>query len=410
MPAVGSSNAEARKNLIKKRNDVGQTAAFMRQQQFGDEKKDGGKGLLGPDGSPRRRLVTLTPQPLSTYGRAVNTFVDMHLPAGSSDPASPVKTTKEFQEVLEVKLDQSVSTAAEEGITEEQLQKQLQAEMHEAIKRQADQARDELSQEVGEAQRHLDQGQKVSQKFTSARARVQAAVTTTRKDIEGYFGELERLLAERKEQLLAEVDQRMVAMDRQLEEVNEHMAEIEVTCKAAGEASDGQDLSLLHKRPLISKKLVEATDREWPRQPVTDEDLAFHADDSIVAAIIGLGEVSGSVDEDPEAVATEELQEVIAASDAVFDDADKDGDGLLSAQELKQLVFYMYTKGGSYPDDLASRVREEVEATMDRFDKDHDHLIDKLEFKRMLCSNPWKVLLPEKARQNETLMKHYFGL
>jgi hypothetical protein len=32
------------------------------------------------------------------------------------------------------------------------------------------------------------------------------------------------------------------------------------------------------------------------------------------------------------------------------------------------------------------------------------------ETKRMLCSNPWKVLLPEPARTNETLMNHYFGL
>ena len=153
----------------------------------------------------------------------------------------------------------------------------------------------------------------------------------------------------------------------------------------------GADLSLLHKKPIISQRLLDTLEKEWPEQACTEPDLAFHADDSIVAAIIGLGEVTGGVTEDPEATATEELREVIEEADAVFDDADKNGDGLIDASELKQLVFYMYTKGGGYPGELASRIKEEVEATMDRFDKDHDQMIDKLEFKRMLSSNPWKV-------------------
>merc|ERR1719331_1929291 len=125
---------------------------------------------------------------------------------------------------------------------------------------------------------------------------------------------------------------------------------------------------------------------------------------------MGLGEVTGGVAEDPSATATPELQEVIAHAEEVFDEADKDHDGFIGEQELKELVFYMYTKGGSYPSDLAARVKEEVEATLDRFDKDHNSTIDKTEFKRMLCSNPWKVLLPESARKNTSLMKHYFGL
>lgn len=209
---------------------------------------------------------------------------------------------------------------------------------------------------------------------------------------------------------MAEAEQRLHAMDSQIEDVNGRIAAIEVSCSAAGEASEGPDLTLLHKKPVISKKLQDAVDQQWPEKAVTEPDMAFHADDSIVAAIMGLGEVAGGVNEDPEATALEELKEVMAEADHVFEDADKDNDGLIDAMELKQLMFFLYTKGGSYPHDLAARIKEEVEATMDRFDVDHDQLISKPEFYRMLCSNPWKILLPEKARANATLMKHYFAI
>jgi len=172
---------------------------------------------------------------------------------------------------------------------------------------------------------------------------------------------------------------------------------------------EGADLSLLHKKPLLSQTLAEATQGGWPQKAVAKDELTFHADDSIVAAIMGLGEVTGSADEDPDATATEDLQAVLHEASSAFDDqADEEGE--IGSNELKQLCFYLYVKGESAPDELAVRLKEEVEATMERFEKGKNDKINKTEFKRMLCSNPWKVLLPETARTNTTLMRHYFGL
>jgi len=125
---------------------------------------------------------------------------------------------------------------------------------------------------------------------------------------------------------------------------------------------------------------------------------------------MGLGEVTGAPDEDPDATATKEFKSVLETAAGVFEDVDKDQDGLISAAELKQLVYYMYVKDDAAPSELAARVKEEVEATLERFGKDHSEPVSLEETKRMLCSNPWKVLLPEPARTNETLMNHYFGL
>jgi len=188
------------------------------------------------------------------------------------------------------------------------------------------------------------------------------------------------------------------------------MAELKAATQAAQAACEGPDLELLHKKITIDEAFEESMAKDWPENPCVDADIVFHADDSIVAAIKGLGEVCGSAQEDPEATATDELLEVLAEADKLFESADKDGDGMVDAGELKELVFDLYTKGGRYPPDLAQRVNEEVVNTMDRFDKDDSDCIDKSEFKRMLCSNPWKVLLPESARKNTGLMRHYFGI
>jgi len=414
MPAP-KTNAEARKKLIQKKGSMAEMTGFAQQQhKYGaahtrEEEEAATTSPYNKDGSPKRRIITASPEPLSTYGRAVNNFVNLHLPA-SKDPTSPVRTVKELSAELSAEMEESVNCAAEAGLTEEELQQQLQDQLHKTVQLSAEAAREDLAALVADAQRHLEAGKAADGKLSFTRQRVSTTVTHTKKDIEGYFNELSRLLDERKEQLLAEADQRLVALDNQTEEVHMRMAQIETACEAASEASEGPDLALLHKKKLIEEKLHGAMAQEWPERPCVDTEMVFHADDSIVAAIMGLGEVTGGINEDPQAVATPELQEVLASADDVFARADKDGDGVIDAQELKELVFFMYTKGGAAPRDLAARMKEEVEASMERFDKDRNSTIDKEEFKRMICSNPWKVLLPESARKNASLMKHYFGL
>ena len=161
--------------------------------------------------------------------------------------------------------------AACQGITEEQLEKQLQEQLHATVKKSADTAREELRVQVAQASNSSDAGKKAQKNLTAVRQTVATAVIQTKKDIDGYFRQLEKLLAERKEQCMAEAEQRLHGMDSQLLLINERIAEIEVGCKAAGDASEGPDLTLLHQKPIISEQLAAATAERWPAKPCTDE-------------------------------------------------------------------------------------------------------------------------------------------
>jgi len=255
---------------------------------------------------------------LSTYGKAVANYVAINLPVGvrpshcgtiaileltrcvscrqlQDEPNSPVKTVKELSVGLGADLEQSVVEAAQQakttlprhdstlpheaciklvclqGITEEELEKQLQEQLHATVRKSADAGREELRVQVAQASNSLDAGKKVQKNLTAMRQTVATAVIQTKKDIDGYFRQLETLLQDRKEQCIAEAEQRLKGMDEQLLHVNERLAEIEVGCKAAGDASEGPDLKLLHKKPIISEQLAVAMNERWPSKPCTDE-------------------------------------------------------------------------------------------------------------------------------------------
>lgn len=139
------------------------------------------------------------------------------------------------------------------------------------MKKSADAAREELRVQVAQASNSSDAGLKNQKNLTAVRQTVATAVIQTKKDIDGYFRQLEKLLAERKEQCLAEAEMRLDGLDDQLLCINERIAEINVGCKAAGDASEGADLSLLHQKPIISEQLAAATADRWPSKPCTDE-------------------------------------------------------------------------------------------------------------------------------------------
>lgn len=358
--------------------------------------------------SPRRApLVLLTPKPLSAYGRAVNNFVDLNLGMSQSSSADKIE---DMTAELSAELEESVKAAAEQGCTESQLADMLTQQLHKTVATAANTARDDLAETVEAAQDQLVKGQTSLANLKRWKDGVINNVLATQQDIGGYFASLRQLLDERESQMIKEAALRGEALEKQLRLVSKHVAEIQAASDSAVAASEGEDLSLLHQKPLIDKVFEQAMDIEWPTQPATGTDMHFIGGIDIHEHINAVGSVEGGMNADPMEGASPEVREIIGLCDHMFTQADTDGDGCINDAELKKLVFKMYTDRGSYPSDLTQRVRTETNHYMMIFDKDANDEIDKMEFQRMMCSHPWKDLLPAHLQGSIPALKKYFGI
>jgi len=118
--------------------------------------------------------------------------------------------------------------------------------------------------------------------------------------------------------------------------------------------------------------------------------------------------VSDASCEGPGQLQTDHAQDqgraMIAAAQALFEAADKDGSGEIEEEELAQLMQKMWQKLGRPMTGVRHRLVEEVREHMRAFDKDGSGGLSFHEFLRMLTRRPWKDLLPIEVQEHLPLL------